>query len=1729
MTARQLPPPSLVAVIVRDTLQAAFVASSISSSQGGCAALPCSLGTLTPHATATVTVVGSIVGSYTGTTLVNTATVTSTTPDPDPSDNSATGTAIVTTSADLSIAKTASTPTPVAGESFGYTFTVTNAGPSDGTGVVITDPLPAGITPALLPPNCTIAAATISCSLGTIISGDSATITIEVALPASAAVNTVLTNTASVASNITDPNPGNNTGSVPVTVATNADVAVLKSASPSPATPGLPVTYTIEVTNAGPSDAQGVSVADPLAIGLTASSASSTAGSCSIGATVTCSLGTLASGGHETITIVANTDPAMLVAVSNAATATSATFDGTPANNVAGIVTSLAPRADVGITKTAITNPLVPGMPARYRIVVTNAGPATAQNVVVTDPLTVGLTAANAAATAGTCSVTPTVSCSLGDVPPGAAITILIDTTVASDVNAALTNTASVTTATPQPGGTAPDTASITTPSTPRADLTVSKLVDHGPLVAGEPVTYTITVTNYGPSDAHSVTLNDPIPAFLDPTNVVVGGDTACSGTTVVSCAWPVIAAYATKQFTIRATVLATATVAAQNTVTVSSPDDPYPSDNSAVALAGITTRADLEMVKTGPTTVTAGTTMHYQLSLTNHGPSSAANAEIRDYLPSGVTLISTDHAAACATSTATVVICLFGTMAPGVITVDALVSVDAANAAGPFSNTAKAASSTPDDQPSNNSDSHITDVVRQSAVAIHKTGPTAVIAGQSQSWTLTITNTGPSTAEAVNVSDPLPPGLEFATATFVTGSGACSAIGPLVGCSLGDLAPGATVSIALDLNVQPWVAGGTVLTNTATVSTITPDDPADNTSNVGSAVGREADLQIAKVVTPTSVVAGEAVTWTIGVFNAGPSDSTSAIIHDVIPSGFIVSGVTTSQGTCNLVGTALTCDPGVVPVGAQVIVSVIGLVDPNTTTDLTNNANVTPGEAEGANALPDSASATLTVSAAADLHLTKVGSPNPAVAGEAATWIITLTNNGPSVARNVEINDTIPAGYTVTSVDGSAGCTALSCSLAAVPVGATTVVVHGTISAATPDGPMVNEASVTSTTPDPNPGDESPAAAITVSTVADLGVTKSGTPAVAGGPISWVLSADNHGSSDASDVMLVDHLPISSIHDVTWSPASACSLVGGDLTCSLGTLAHRSATSITIDAMVNASFLASELDNSAVITSSTTDANPADNQTVVTVPVTQAADLRIAKSGVASVAGTGTTWTIVVTNFGPSDAQTVTVADVFPAGFSATSVTPSSACTIGVALTCSVATVAAGTATTITVSGDLAPDVVVGALENTATVTSATPDPTPDDHASTGTSDVSTSADLSVTKAASTTMVTAGDLLSWTITVANAGPSVARDVVLTDVVPAGFVVSSVAGSAGCTSLPCSLGSVAIGSTTVIVNGRVSASLAAGPMSNTATITSTTPDLDTTDRSATSTIPVVRRADLTITKTGPAVARWNTPADFEIVVTNNGPSTAEAATIDDPMPANLTALSATSDAGSCTVTARNVSCAAGTLAVGQVVRVTVHTLVSGTGTIQNVASVNSVSASPSAANTAIAGLQVSRVADLKLAKTIDREKARVGDVVTYTITVSNVGPDEADAVAAIDQLSAGLSFVDARPQSGTFNPETGQWTIGVLAVDATVTMELDARVTTKGLLTNTATVSSGVVEVDPDSNVAAATLLVDPKLPVTGSDIGRTLQLAAMAIALGSVLVAVGRRRRRPDPGVRPS
>jgi uncharacterized repeat protein (TIGR01451 family) len=537
-------------------------------------------------------------------TISNTASVTSTgTPDPNSANNTSNIVmTTVVTQADLSITKSAPS-TVVAGNAFDYTVVVTNNGPSDNAGgFVVTDTLPAGTLFQSVGSDSTCLATgqNVTCTIATgLVNGATRGITIHVSVPPTVANGTVLSNTATVASSGTsDPSSSNNvSAAATTTVQARADLSITKTA-PATAVAGTAFDVTIGITNNGPSDdSGGFTVTDVLPGGLAFQSSGSSAGCSAAGQTVTCANNaTLGNGAGQSLTIhvlLASTVAAGTDLANTASVSTNGTNDPNLTNNTSATQhTTVQAQADLAITKSGPATAIA-GTAIDYMLSVTNNGPsANSGGFIITDALPAGVTFQSGA---GCSAVGQIVSCSSSGLLAGASATFTIHVAVLPSVaeGTILHNAATISsTNTSDPNSANNTSSTFDTTIHANADLSITKSAPAA-VIAGQPLAYTITVTNNGPSDAQSVVLHDVIPAdavFASQTqNSGPAFSTANSGNTINDTIATLVSG-ASATFTISTNVKpAPSTTTLTNTATIAATTtDPAANNNSSTATTSV-------------------------------------------------------------------------------------------------------------------------------------------------------------------------------------------------------------------------------------------------------------------------------------------------------------------------------------------------------------------------------------------------------------------------------------------------------------------------------------------------------------------------------------------------------------------------------------------------------------------------------------------------------------------------------------------------------------------------------------------------------------------------------------------------------------------------------------------------------------------------------------------------------------------------------------------------------------------------------------------------------------------------------------------------------------------------------------------------------------------------------------------------------------------------------------
>ena len=283
------------------------------------------------------------------------------------------------------------------------------------------------------------------------------------------------------------------------------------------------MTYTITAANSGPSNAVSVTVADTFPPILTATwvCVGAGGGTCTAGGAGNINdVVNLPSGGSVTYTVNATISAAATGTLSNTATVTppGGVTDPNPGNNSATDTDTLTAQSDVAITKTDGVTTATPGGSVTYTITASNAGPSDAPGSTVGDTFPPILTATWTCSGAGGGTCTAAGSGNINDttvnLPAGGSVTYTVSATISASATGTLSNTATVTAPVgvtdPNPGN---NSATDTDTLTASADLSVTKDDAADPVFAGGNITYTIIVTNNGPSDAQTVSFSDAVPA----------------------------------------------------------------------------------------------------------------------------------------------------------------------------------------------------------------------------------------------------------------------------------------------------------------------------------------------------------------------------------------------------------------------------------------------------------------------------------------------------------------------------------------------------------------------------------------------------------------------------------------------------------------------------------------------------------------------------------------------------------------------------------------------------------------------------------------------------------------------------------------------------------------------------------------------------------------------------------------------------------------------------------------------------------------------------------------------------------------------------------------------------------------------------------------------------------------------------------------------------------------
>ena len=349
-------------------------------------------------------------------------------------------------------------------------------------------------------------------------------------------------------------------------------------------------------------------------------------------------------------------------------------------------------------------------------------------------------------------------------------------------------------------------------------------------------------------------------------------------------------------------------------------------------------------------------------------------------------------------------------------------------------------------------------------------------------------------------------------------------------------------------------------------------------------------------------------------------------VAEDFEPAGVaIVSVVGSGASSCNAGVPGDAARPSVctfaslAPAASRTMTIVVRVL-PDTTGLLQNDARVRSDVFDPNNA-NNLATSTTTVGGQADLSIQKTDSPDPVLAGRVLTYTATIVNHGPSTAAGVTIEDMLPnevdfvsatlAGTTgtcvVVDVPPAPPAKKVVCELGSMAPNAGApafVFIETRVKSGTADGAaIVNTATVSSSTTDPNPANNTAAASTTVINRADLAIVKTADADIykPSSTVVYTVTVTQNGPSDAVNVVVTDTLPVSNKAEYLFDTAG-CTKAGGVLTCSLGTMTAGSTRSFNVHVRIKGS--AGQVSNSAAVTSATFDPNASNNSSVKVVLV---------------------------------------------------------------------------------------------------------------------------------------------------------------------------------------------------------------------------------------------------------------------------------------------------------------------------------------------------------------------------------------------------------------------------------------------------------------------------------------------------------------------------------------------
>ena len=908
------------------------------------------------------------------------------------------------------------------------------------------------------------------------------------------------------------------------------------------------------------------------------------------------------------------------------------------------------------------------------------------------------------------------------------------------------------------------------------------------------------------------------------------------------------------------------------------------------------------------------------------------------------------------------------------------------------------------------------------------------------------------------------------------------------------------------------------------TTYTVTVTD-ANGCTTTGSVTIIVATPEISLSIDPPqlSVIEGQNASMTITVANNGNVPLQNILVEDI-------------SGDSGFSSTIPSLDPG----NTELLSLVIPAVAENQTVNLVATAEALGGSGDVICQSNAEAALEILVERQIDLELDKsVNNLQPNV-GEEIEFTLTLFNRGPSKATDIEVLEVLPSGFAFVGVAGDGTYDEVTgiWSLAELALNQEAILQITVV--VLPGGDYTNEAEIIAVnendadsevgngvdqdndgdlTNDPDDEDDGDAETVFPEAVVDLELDKTldqENPRV-GDIIQFTLFVENKGPSTATGVEVTDQLPSGYAYR---SHTEGQNYVPQTGIWTIGILEANQAVSLEIEVEV---LPEGEYLNQAEITSvneqdvdsENDNGNQGeDDQDSAGANPTPVIDLELDKSADNTNPNVGEeiVFTIVVLNNGPSKATGVQVSDELPSGYDYQGAQGDGNYDPGTGIW-AIGEIESGDEKVLNITAVVLPS---GNYLNFAEVTAANEedvdsqtnngadqdgdnqydDDEGDEDDGDGTSIVpNPQVDLSLDKLVSVNDPRVGEEIVFSLILSNAGPNIATGIEVRDDLPSGFLYISDNGTGAYNNrtglwvveeLPADA-SISLDITVLV--------LPEGNYVNRAEVvnvneqdTDSNPnngvdqdqdgevdnDLDDEDDGDGVTVEPISNVDLQLNKSisliNPQVGE---DLDFTIEVLNLGPSKATGIEVTDQLPSGYEYLG---HSGIGNYDPISGIWEVGDLAVDQQATLVIQVQVLAEGDYLNVAEVTNVNEELNDAGSNDnneAGANPSPLIDLDLNKSVDNSTPRVGETITFTLSLRNDGPSEATGIEILDRLPGGYRFLSSSGE-GEYDPVTGIWGVGSLLSGGTAVLLIEVEVLLTGEYLNTAEVISAN-EPDADS------------------------------------------------------